>query len=98
MSATVHTPGPWHVLGEHGCAFQIGDHVDASKASILATRFMWEGKEQEMAANGRLMAAAPELLEALQDLVEAGEEAWGSTRPCVAEAIRVIAKATGSAQ
>ena len=91
-----HTPGPWHVLREHGCAFQIADHDDSSKASILATRFMWEEKEQEMAANGRLMAAAPELLEALIEIADTGAEAWGDERPCVEYARRIIAKATGS--
>lgn len=37
-----------------------------------------------------------ELLEALRDLADAGEEAWGGERPCVSLARTVIAKATGS--
>jgi hypothetical protein len=36
-----------------------------------------------------------ELLEALRDLADAGEEAWGGERPCVSWARTVIAKATG---
>lgn len=92
-----HTPGPWHMLKARGCAFQIGDDADSNGATILATRFEWEGRADEMLANGRLMAAAPDLLAALQELADCGGEAWGEDRPCVKDARTAIAKATGSA-
>ena len=49
----------------------------------------------EWKANARLIAAAPELLEALIELADCGAEAWGEDRPCVRIARDAIAKATG---
>jgi hypothetical protein len=46
--------------------------------------------------NARLIAAAPDLLEALIDLAGAGAEAWGEDRPCVRIARAAIAKAEGN--
>lgn len=46
----------------------------------------------------RLIAAAPELLDALKDLANCGAEAWGEDRPCVVYARAAIAKATGGAK
>ena len=45
--------------------------------------------------DGRLIAAAPDLLEALIELADTGAEAWGKDRPCVRWAYTAIAKATG---
>ena len=45
--------------------------------------------------DGRLIAAAPDLLEALIELADCGAEAWGEDRPCVKWARAAIAKATG---
>ena len=45
--------------------------------------------------DGRLIAAAPDLLEALIELADCGAEAWGDDRPCVKWARAAIAKATG---
>jgi hypothetical protein len=45
--------------------------------------------------NARLIAAAPDLLEALIELADCGAEAWGEARPCVKWARAAIAKATG---
>ena len=47
----------------------------------------------ESEANARLIAAAPELLEALIELADCGAEAWGEDRPCVRIARDAIAKA-----
>lgn len=45
--------------------------------------------------NARLLAAATDLLEALQEIAACGAEAWGEDRPCVHIARAAIAKATG---
>ena len=45
--------------------------------------------------DGRLIAAAPDLLEALIELADCGAEAWGEDRPCVKWARAAIARATG---
>ena len=51
--------------------------------------------KKEGAANANLLAAAPDLLEALIELAACGAEAWGEDRPCVKWARAAIAKATG---
>jgi hypothetical protein len=61
-----HTPGPWFVIPHNqGGGFEIGDKPTVDTANVLCTRFEWPEKSAEMAANARLIAAAPELLEAL---------------------------------
>ncbi len=46
-------------------------------------------------ADARLIASAPDLLEALQELEEAASDEWGYNRPCVSRARRAIAQALG---
>jgi hypothetical protein len=57
-----HTPGPWHIGVRQ--AEQI---VYDQKGWAVANATVYHGKEdrEEMRANARLMAAAPEMLEAL---------------------------------
>ena len=58
-----HTPGPWKYLGqnEESCFVGLGpDH------KIAVGGFTWNDAE----ANARLIAAAPELLEALQMVLD----------------------------
>ena len=91
-----HTPGPWRAFQD---ASSLRHTVGTATGRICD---MW-GREpafytDEDAANARLIASAPELLESLQDLMfaeggEAGQtaeqlEAW-------AQAEAAIAKATG---
>lgn len=105
MSAA-HTKGPWFVLSESGCAFQIADNANPNFANILCTRFAWEEKADEMQANAHLMASAPDLLVALQDLADDMSERFDldspSTNPgiknTIAAARVAIAKALGRAQ
>jgi hypothetical protein len=75
MSA--HTPGPWHVLplqtgiaaeAQESGSFSIGNSVDENRAIILCSRFPWPERADEMKANAHLIAAAPDLIEALKDL------------------------------
>jgi hypothetical protein len=72
---TKHTPGPWYVFhsahrgrfdDDGPGAFSIGDAPIARSANILCSRYEWPERAEEMKANARLIAAAPELLEALQ--------------------------------
>src|SRR5690606_19394978 len=57
-----HTPGPWAVDGKGSQAI-----VRANDLRIVSIRHRLDGDEHE--ANARLIAAAPELLEALQLLM-----------------------------
>ena len=101
---TQHTTGPWYVFhsahrgrfdDDGPGAFSIGDAPTARSANILCSRYEWPERAEEMKANARLMAAAPDLLEALIELADCGAEAWGEDRPCVKWARAAIAKATG---
>lgn len=69
-----HTPGPWFALpgANRGMwvdngpgAFSIGDAPTTERANILCSRFEWRERFEEMEANARLIAASPDLLEAL---------------------------------
>ena len=61
-SVVAHTPGPWHTGGTGGLIV-----FDASGyATANATVFHGRNEDGESAANARLIAAAPELLEALE--------------------------------
>lgn len=76
---TQHTPGPWYVFhsayrgrfdDDGPGAFSIGDAPTARSANILCSRYEWPERAEEMKANAHLMAAAPDLLEALQNIAE----------------------------
>ena len=92
---TQHTPGPWvtdrnqhgecHVMDEFGIA--IAD---------MAVDYSSIKKIEEHEANARLIAAAPELLEALKDMLDGHEDACTGYGEGAADKARAaIAKATG---
>jgi hypothetical protein len=92
--STQHTPGPWKVKAGTNAVLagrkQICSHVNA--ASALPVNIL---EDQEIAqANARLIAAAPDLLEALQDALCA-LECCGKDYPAASKAKAAIAKATG---
>lgn len=94
MSAQ-HTPGPW-TLTEKA--------VVASASTPIAHRVKWWSIGQleiEENANARLIAAAPDLLEALRALhaacVKDGWPVYGAHPAAMNAALAAIAKATGSA-
>lgn len=64
MSAQ-HTPGPWHTAGDQGVQIR-------SQRDQIAK--VWTMRGNEWKANARLIAAAPELLEALQFVMSAHDE------------------------
>lgn len=81
-----HTPGPWTTDRRNG-------RVVISGETLVATAFLQE--EPTVAReNARLIAAAPELLEALKEVIEDGlktnMESW------ITKANKAIAKATGA--
>jgi len=96
--STQHTPGPW--MRTHGSGRY---YIKTDKQSI-ATVFSSNGEfgcptnptSEQASANARLIAAAPELLALLIELVDMegpqpGTSAWGD------KARAAIAKATGGA-
>jgi hypothetical protein len=66
MSAQKHTPGPW-CLSQIGAGFEI----ESSSGEIVAQsqQVLGDCRHEIRRANARLIAAAPELLEALQAIV-----------------------------
>jgi hypothetical protein len=63
-----HTPGPWAV------AWPNPRIVSAQEKKAVASPHFAGYEEDEIEANARLIAAAPELLEALRALVAVNEE------------------------
>ena len=100
-----HTPGPWlfrtaptsaglcHIVSaaDWKGAFIYGDGIRKGVDDALP-------KAQELAANARLIAAAPELLEALRDLVDVMTGRIDGEIVALHNALGVIAKATGENQ
>ena len=107
MSAQ-HTPGPWKVL-EHSWSdtsivAEGFDHGICLLDINYATEESQEADEAQMAANARLIAAAPDLLAVLQTIVRVadGRQISGNlildeNSPLMDAARDAINKATGSA-
>ena len=94
MSEMKPTPGPW-VMTEGKCIY-INAKVDGKRRFILQ-RSTGEGcginvEAEQVRADCRLIAAAPELLEALQFVMTASGEQLGTA---FEQAQAAIAKATG---
>ena len=102
-----HSPGPW-TIGKVSHAEQ---HVDIDSLNhdpfvgcdewrAMARTYGTEGEEEigsiVMLANARLIAAAPELLEALTDCVEHMHWTQPQGEAALKKAKAAIAKATGS--
>lgn len=114
MSGAKHTPGPWvlaTVPTSVGTCHKIGPFPNGSRAPTFACvyadghRLGIDDDNQapaELAANARVIAAAPDLLEALQRLHEAcvkdGWPAYGAHPHAMEVARAAIAKATGGTQ
>lgn len=107
MSAPSFTPGPWIVLGNSvgGPAIYTADKSNAI-ADVRTCGGVHVGGPQhpETQANARLIAAAPDLLEALESYVTTMAIAGGGDKALFMAAIReadnkaraAIAKATGA--
>ena len=86
-----HTPGPWHV------GMKPGPIVYGEDGAQVAPLHVPMVPKEENRANARLIAAAPELLEALENLLEHVEnrDALGAYWADPMAARAAIAKAKG---
>lgn len=90
-----HTPGPWKAyrFSDKGGVARIAIVGAQPSSLIVAKTCAAEGEDE---ANARLIAAAPELLEALRGLLQAESpdyvQSWGIARE---QALAAVAKATG---
>lgn len=67
-----HTPGPWNIhwgTAQSGSGHHIVDGTDHGELSRIATVLFHDDAEGETNANARLIAAAPDLLEAVDRLL-----------------------------
>jgi hypothetical protein len=100
-----HTPGPWRWDHESNVGNLIVDPERNAVATFQArSHLKWAEQQAEREANARLIAAAPELLEALKeirqdrdvDMVGAFADGWyAALEVCQVIADRAIAKAEG---
>lgn len=99
MSAAKHTPGPWRVFNHSWSDTSIladgFDHGICLLDINHATEESQEADEALMAANARLIAAAPELLDALKAAVSTIELEYGPNSCTAYRAL--ITKAEGEA-
>jgi len=95
---TRHTPGPWDVHGDH--ATLVGPRngkqmlAEAKHGHIVTECALTIGEAQ---ANARLIAAAPELLEALKAMLNGGIDTGLTWEETCNQAAAAIAKAEGNA-
>ena len=82
-----YTPGPWAVCQD--CNDKYERHIDLPNADIYI-----HGELEELSANAQLIAAAPELLEALESLTKTLHDYIGDADQ-IDLANSAIAKATG---
>jgi hypothetical protein len=100
-TSPAHTPGPW-ILSESDSAassFGIADANGSSIASVGDGRH--DGAPEESAANARLIAAAPDLLDACMTLAEVASDSvelgdWPELIKAIEQADAAIAKADGT--
>ncbi len=84
---TTHTPGPWTFNGDHVVA---GTHTVVADPFASDALFGGEGE-----ANANLIAAAPEMLSALEAICDDADEDTDSGAAILATARAAIAKAKG---
>lgn len=107
MTKTIHTPGPWHVGEGNGAGSVFADEGRMRLNNGATTLYPiahvnvgWD--EAEDAANAALIAAAPELLKALEStrqfVVAAREGADGLVREAIDYELRMIDAALAKAR
>lgn len=102
MSDTKHTPAPWRVDDGGTDCFGIFDSTGQSIAYLGFAEGQGSGRGRDVdEANARLVAAAPDMLDALQYLVRRLQQnrdsiTWG-IQAAMVDAHAAIAKAEGRA-
>ena len=69
MSESEHTPGPWHVGDQIDGCDQINAHEWIGLASVVTRMDDADNDCEDGIANARLIAAAPDMYEALKEAV-----------------------------
>ena len=74
MNRQAHTPGPWRIEKYTDTTVRDGERIRASN-NLIVVNEVWGASLSECDANYRLVAAAPDLLTALQSLRKAVHDA-----------------------
>jgi hypothetical protein len=90
-----HTEGPWKVDGKTELCITDDISRFIGSASIMGSDNNYAEAYEEAKANARLMAAAPDLLDALEAMIDSGEIAHCCSSPLVILAKKAIDKAKG---
>lgn len=90
-----HTPGPWKLRRVTRYDIRIAPESEPEHVSIAGMAIWGEEDREELEANARLIAAAPELLEALKELREALSDS-GITTPYGSRLMRSFLKANAA--
>jgi hypothetical protein len=92
-----HTPGPWAHINPDGLTVR-HPQVYSDTGPICNATWLGDGRIDELRANSRLIAASPEMLVALQEIVAAADgSGWTQLDATLANARAAITKATGGA-
>src|SRR5579863_8321699 len=84
-----HTPGPWSVIRCYSVRMIHHDPETAHESTMLA-RVETRRNADEAEANARLIASAPDLLEALQACKAVAMDALGNTQTARVELLKDI--------
>jgi hypothetical protein len=87
-----HTPGPWHYFETEDGRCRV---KPLNGKYIVAECSAMEPQCEEQGSNARLIAAAPDLLEALRRLLDSGDVRDAAEKGALAAARAAIAKAEG---
>lgn len=91
-----HTPGPWKTDRNNVHTGRIATiHHCLGNDWVEVWSPKWPEGEEEQEANARLIAAAPELLEACKDALKCIRFQYDSCNPCINNLESAINKATG---
>jgi hypothetical protein len=96
MAFEKHTPGPWVVNDLYADTEIRGPHNSGVMICVMSPWGIAADQPCPQRANARLIAAAPELLEACQ-LARDWLGGWASADPYIGRLEAAIAKATGNA-
>ena len=95
MEKQQHTPGPWAYIVPDGYVVR-HPQIYSDFGPVANATWLGENKLDQLKANARLIAAAPELLEALEEIVSAADgDGWSQLDADLRKARAAIAKATG---
>lgn len=95
MEKQQHTPGPWAYIVPDGHVVR-HPQIYSDFGPVANATWLGENKLDQLKANARLIAAAPDLLEALGEIVSAADgDGWSQLDADLRKARAAIAKATG---